>query len=41
MREADKPSFADAIWNTAKVTEMPTPSNREELNYVIDCGALI
>ena len=32
MREADKPSLADAIWNTSKATEMPTPSNREEMN---------
>ena len=43
MREADKPSLADAIWNTAKAkaTEMPTPSNREERNYVLDGDALI
>ena len=41
MREADKPSLADAIWNTAKATEMPTPSNREEMNYVLGSGALI
>ena len=41
MREADKSSLADAIWNTAKATEMPTPSNREEMNYVLDGGALI
>ena len=40
MREADKPSLTDAIWNTAKATEMPTPSNREEMNYVLDGGAL-
>ena len=41
MREADKPALADAIWNTAKATEMPKPSNREEMNYVLDGGALI
>ena len=41
MREADKPSLADAIWNTAKATEMPAPSNREEMHYVLDGGALI
>ena len=36
MRDADKPALADAIWNTAKATEMPKPSNREEMNYVLD-----
>ena len=41
MREADKSSLADAIWNTVKGTEMPTPSNREEKDYVLDGGALI
>ena len=41
MREADKPSLAHAIWNTAKATEMPIPSNREEMNYVLGNGALI
>ena len=41
MREADKPLLAYAIWNTANATEMPTPSNREEMNYVLDGSALI
>ena len=41
MREANKPSLADdANWNSAKATEMPVPSNREERN-VLDGGALI
>ena len=41
MREADKPPLAYAIWITAKATEMPAPSNREEIDYVLDGGALI
>ena len=39
MREANKPSLAaDAYWNSAKATEMPIPSNREERNHVLDGG---
>ena len=41
MRKTDKPALDDAIRNTAKATEMPAPSNREEMSYVIDSGALI
>ena len=33
MSEANKPSH-DAHWNSAKATEMPVPSNREERNHV-------
>ena len=41
LREANKPSLADdANWNSAKATEMPIPSNREERNHVLDGGAL-
>ena len=41
MRDTEKPSLADAIWNTAKATIMTSPSNREELNYNLDGDALI
>ena len=41
LREANKPSLADdPNWNSAKATEMPIPSNREERNHVLDGGAL-
>ena len=40
MSEANKSSH-DAHWNSAKATEMPVPSNREERNHVfVNGGAL-
>ena len=42
MREANKPRLADdAYWNSAKATEMPVPSNREEMNHVLDGGGAL
>ena len=41
MREADKPSLAEAIWVTTNATGIPAPVQIEEMRYVIDGGALI
>ena len=41
MREADKPGLADAIFKTAKASEMSEPSRSENMTYVLDGGALM